>query len=134
MLDDRNTQPDANIAPFAIWSYDDNITGWSALLGSSQIGTDSVSPVAAADRMTVEDAQGLPPAYIDVGELDIFRDEDLEYAKKLGQAGVSCEFHLLPGVPHGFEAFAPDSEVARRTMERRCRAITSITSSVSSKL
>lgn len=124
MLDDRNTHPDPQIAPYAVWSYDDNITGWGALLGDRRGGAD-VKPHEAAGRMTVQDAQGLPPAYIDVGELDIFRDEDLAYAKTLTQAGVSCELHLLPGVPHAFEGFATEAQVAIRTMEYRCKAITS---------
>jgi len=34
MLDDRTTTPDPYIAPFAGWSYDDNATGWNALLGT----------------------------------------------------------------------------------------------------
>ncbi|KAK5125337.1 hypothetical protein LTR85_000446 [Meristemomyces frigidus] len=124
MLDDRNTIKDGAIAPFAIWSSDDNKTGWGALLGD-RIGGEDVKPFEAAARMTVADAKDLPPAYIDVGELDIFRDEGLEYARKLGQAGVSCEFHLLPSVPHAFEVFAPDSEVARAAMDFRHKAITS---------
>ena len=125
MLDDRNTEPDEKIAPFATWTTDDNKTGWGALLGS-RCGGDDVDPIEAAGRMTVKDARALPPAYIDVGELDLFRDEDLEYAQKLGKAGVECEFHLIPQVPHGFEAFAPGAEISRTTMETRCKVIKSI--------
>ena len=73
--------------------------------------------------MTVKDAGNLPPCYMDVGELDLFRDEDLEYAQKLGKAGVECEFHLVPGVPHAFEGFAPAAEVSRMTFENRFRVI-----------
>ena len=76
---------------------DDNKTGWGALLGDRCGGKD-VTPIDAAGRMTEADAAGLPPAYIDVGELAIFRDEGLQYAMKLGRAGISCEFHLMPGV------------------------------------
>ncbi|KAK5130632.1 hypothetical protein LTR08_001891 [Meristemomyces frigidus] len=124
MLDDRNTELDEHIAPFALFSTDDNKTGWGALLGD-RLGGDSVTPIEAAGRMTVEDAKGLPPAYIDVGELDIFREEDLQYALKLSRAQVSCEFHLLPAVPHAFEGLAPDSEVSKTTMDNRYRAIMS---------
>ena len=125
MLDDRNVEVDADIAPYATWTTDDNKTGWGALLGD-KTGTENVDVIAAAGRMTVEDAKGLPPAYMDVGELDLFRDEDLAYAQKLGRAGVECEFHLLPQVPHAFEAFVPDAEVSRATIENRCKAIKSI--------
>ncbi|KAK3725887.1 hypothetical protein LTR37_000035 [Vermiconidia calcicola] len=122
MLDDRNVEHDELIAPFATWTTDDNKTGWGALLGE-KMGKDGVHPTEAAGRMTVQDAKGLPPCYMDVGELDLFRDEDMEYAKTLGRAGVECEFHLLPQVPHAFEGFAPDSEVSRTTMETRCKVI-----------
>ena len=65
MLDDRNLELDPNIAPFATWSTDDNKTGWGALLGD-KLAQDGVDPIEAAGRMTVSDAKGLPPAYIDV--------------------------------------------------------------------
>lgn len=126
MLDDRNTTEDPAIAPFATWSNDDNITGWTALLGSSRVGGTDVKPIEAAGRATVEDVQGLPPAYIDVGELDVFRDEDISYARILGQGGVSCEFHLFPGANHAFEIIAPQSQVAAFAFASRCKALTSL--------
>jgi acetyl esterase/lipase len=103
MLDDRTTTPDPYIAPFAGWSYDDNITGWNALLGSGHEHRD-VDPPAAPGRL--QDAAGLPPAYIEVGQLDILRDEDIRYALTLSQAGVLVEFHLHPCVPHEYDADA----------------------------
>ncbi|CAK1356096.1 Carboxylesterase NlhH [Cercospora beticola] len=123
MLDDTNTDPSSrihtSIAPFLLWKMDDNITAWGALLGRQTSASDSIPTTHAPARSTVEEAQGLPPAYIDVGELDLFREEDLQYASLLGRAGVSCEFHLVPGVPHAFETVAPGSEVAKRVMARR---------------
>ena len=65
MLDDRNVEVDPNTAPYATWSFDDNKTGWGALLGE-KMGTDEVAPIEAAGRMTVQDAKGLPPCYMDV--------------------------------------------------------------------
>ncbi|MGH3263986.1 MAG: alpha/beta hydrolase [Trebonia sp.] len=120
MLDDRNTNPDPELAPSAFWSYDDNVTGWNALLGEAAGGPD-VSPYAAPAR--VADARGLPAAYIEVGQLDIFRDESLEYAKRLGRAGVPVEFHLHPGVPHEFAANAFATDVARRVVSDRIRVL-----------
>lgn len=124
MLDDRNIVLDPALAPFASWSHDDNITGWTSLLGS-RVGGSDVKVIEAAGRSTVEEAQDLPPAYIDVGELDIFRDEDLQYARILGQANVSCEFHLIPGAIHAFELIAPQSQVARFTLAQREKAVMS---------
>jgi acetyl esterase/lipase len=123
MLDDRTTTPDPEIVPFAGWTYDDNITGWKALLGE-RAGDPSVESTAAPARLT--DATGLPPAYIEIGQLDIFRDEDATYALTLSQAGVPVEFHLHPGVPHEYDAIAFTADVSRRALADRHRVLKSI--------
>jgi acetyl esterase/lipase len=123
MLDDRTQTPDAARAAYLTWTYDNNYTAWSAVLGE-QLGTGDVSPVAAPARLT--DYAGLAPAYIDVGDLDIFRDEAITYAQNLARAGVPIELHVHPGVPHGWERFAPDSSSAKRAIADRARAVASI--------
>jgi acetyl esterase/lipase len=123
MLDDRNTIPDPEIAPFAGWTYDDNITAWDALLGPRDHQS-PVDPSAAPAR--VADARGLPPAYIEVGQLDIFRDEDVAYALSLSHAGVPVELHVHPGVPHEYDAVAPDADVSRRALADRHRVLKSL--------
>jgi acetyl esterase/lipase len=123
MLDDRTTTPDPLIEPFLIWSYDDSRTAWPALLGEAA-GGDHVPATAAPARL--EDAADLPPAYIEVGQLDVFRDEDTAYATKLSRAGVEVEFHLRRGVPHEFDSIAPHSDVARRAIADRVRALKSL--------
>jgi acetyl esterase/lipase len=123
MLDDRNTIPDPEIVPFAVWSYDDNVTGWGALLGDA-IGGANVPAYAAPAR--ADDLSGLPPCYLEVGQLDIFRDEDLIYAKRLSKAGVTVEFHLRPGVPHEFETYAYATDIARRSVADRLRVLGTI--------
>jgi acetyl esterase/lipase len=106
--------------PFLTWDYHDNITGWDAFLGGVA-GSEDVSPYAAPAR--ADDLSDLPPAYIDVGGLDIFWDEDLTYARRLRAAGVPTEFHLYAGAPHGFEIFAPHTDVARRATADRMRRL-----------
>lgn len=123
MLDDTNLKPDDHITSFLSWTYDNNYTGWKTLLGDD-FETDNISPVAAPARNT--NFEGLAPAYIDVGELDIFRDKDVNYALKLWEAGVSVELHVHPGAQHGFERFAPQSDVAKRTSADRIRSIQSV--------
>jgi acetyl esterase/lipase len=123
MLDDRNVNPDPDLAETAAWSYDNNYTAWHALL-QDDLGTPDVSPVAAPARLA--DFSGLAPCYLEVGELDIFRDEDIEYAERLLRAGVSCELHVHPGAPHAFEWINPDSAVAKRALADRVRVITSL--------
>jgi acetyl esterase/lipase len=120
MLDDRNTAPDPELGPFASWTYQSNRIGWSALLGDS-IGGDDVSSYAAPARE--QNLSGLAPAYVEVGELDIFRDEDVDYARRLAAAGVSVELHVHPGAPHGFDRIAPDSGLGRRSMADRVRVL-----------
>jgi len=125
MLDDRTIDEDPLLGDYLIWNEVDNETGWTALLGDRR-GTDDVAVTEAPGRMTVEDAKDLPPAYIDIGELDLFRDEDIAYAQKLGRAGVSCELYVLPGLPHGFEALAPTSAAVQTAIAGRVRAYRSI--------
>jgi acetyl esterase/lipase len=123
MLDDRTTVPDPALVPYAGWSYDDNYTGWHALLGDA-IGGPGVPESAAPAR--ARDLAGLAPAYIEVGELDIFRDEAIEYARRLSAADVSAELHVHPGCPHGFDRVAPAADVVRRSRADRIRVLTSL--------
>ncbi|KAH8724682.1 Alpha/Beta hydrolase protein [Phaeosphaeriaceae sp. PMI808] len=123
MLDDRTLIADKALSPFLIWDYDSNITGWSALLGRDIIGTENVSHYAVPARAT--NLSNLPPTFIDVGTLDLFRNEDIEYARRLAMAQVEVEFHLYPGVPHGFELIAPNAEVSRRAVQNRVLAVQS---------
>ncbi len=88
----------------------------------SKAGSNEVSPYAAPARAT--NLEALPSAYVDVGTLDIFRDEDMAYANRLLCAGVPVEFHLWPGVPHGFE-IAVNAEVTRLAIQRRHKAVKS---------
>ena len=115
MLDDRTRTADPQMAHALLWGVDDNVTGWDALLGAGEDG--DVSIYAAPARAT--DLSNLPPAYIDVGALDLFRDEDVAYATRLARAGVPTELHVLPGVPHAFDILAPGSAVARRALDGR---------------
>jgi acetyl esterase/lipase len=77
-------------------TYDQNATAWNAVLDGKQ-GSETVSPIAAPARLT--DFAGLAPAYIEVGDLDIFRDEDIAYAQQLARTGVPVELHIHPGAP-----------------------------------
>jgi acetyl esterase/lipase len=117
MLDDRTRTADPEMAHALLWSVDDNVTGWDALLGAGD-GAD-VSIYAAPARAT--DLAGLPPAYIDVGGLDLFRDEDVDYATRLQRCGVPVELHVVPGVPHAFDILAPESSAGRQVTESRLR-------------
>jgi acetyl esterase/lipase len=115
MLDDRTRTADPQMAHALLWGADDNVTGWDALLGAA----DGVSIYAAPARAI--DLSDLPPAYIDVGGLYLFRDEDVAYATLLARSGVPVELHVLPGVPHAFDILAPGSAAAQRALDGRLR-------------
>ncbi len=109
MIDDRQTTSSSQLDGLPIWSREANEFGWRSYLGDLYGG--DVPAYAAAARAT--DLAGLPPALVIVGGADGFRDEDIEYALRLNQAGVPTELHVLPGAPHGVQMFT-DSVVARR--------------------
>ena len=110
MLDDRTvtTEPHPYAGEF-IWTGDANRFGWTSYLGHEPGGPD-VSPYAAAAR--AERLAGLPPTYLCVGALDLFLEEDLEYARRLMREGVPTELHVYPGAYHGFN-LAADAQVSR---------------------
>jgi acetyl esterase/lipase len=110
MIDDRNVTPSSQ-ADAPVWSRKANLLGWRAYLGHEP-GADDVPTYAVPAR--ADDLSGLPPTWIGVGTLDLFRDENIEYAKQLLAAGVSTELHVYSGAPHGFEQLAPKAAVARR--------------------
>ena len=110
MIDDRtcaHADPHPHAGEF-IWTPHNNRFGWAALLGQEP-GGEGVSPYAAAAR--AEDLTGLPPAYIATGALDLFLEEDIEYARRLLRAGVPTELHVYPGGFHGFD-FDPTAEIS----------------------
>jgi acetyl esterase/lipase len=94
-----------------LWTPKSNQYGWSSYLGDAVAGPD-VSPYAAAARR--ENLTGLPPAWIGVGTLDLFHDEDVDYARRLSDSNVPCELHIVPGAFHGFDAVFPSSSGAYR--------------------
>jgi acetyl esterase/lipase len=119
MIDDRNiTASSQAITDPRVWNRQSNLLGWQAYLGQKP-GSDGVSPYAAATRAT--DLAGLPPAYIPVGELDLFLDENIEYAQRLLQAGVPAELHIYRGSYHGSDIFAPEADASQR-FSRGCEA------------
>lgn len=125
MLDDRTVlAEDSAVYPLLTWKAGDNLLAWRAVLGdkAGDPAAEGISLYAAPGRAGVEDLRGLPSTYIDVGSLDLFRDECIEYAAKLAKADVEVEFHLWPGLPHGFESALPVSWV-KKALEARNSAV-----------
>ena len=113
MLDDRQITPSSRGDGLAVWSRDSNTFGWKAYLGDLY-GRDDVPPTAAPARATA--LAGLPPTFVSVGAADGFRDEDVDYATRLNQAGVPTELHVYPGACHGFNVIARDATVTKQCL------------------
>jgi acetyl esterase/lipase len=122
MLDDRNVTPSSHmVTEPQLWNRKSNLIGWNAYLGQGHEDADDVPIYAAPTRAT--DLSGLPPAFIGVGGLDVFLDEDLDYAQRLMQADVATELHVYPGAYHGFDLFAPTAEITKRFQHDRDSAL-----------
>ena len=117
MIDDRNETPSSKeITDVGIWDRKANIEAWNWYLGGKN-ADEYAAPARAIDL------SGLPPTFIDVGELDLFRDEDIEFAKRLLQAGVTTELHVYPGAYHASESFAPEAELSKQIWTKRIEAL-----------
>ena len=112
MLDDRNRTVSSHaISEPWVWNRAANVAGWDAYL-AGRAGSDGVSAYAAPARAT--DLAGLPPAYINVGTLDLFLDEDIAYAQALTAAEVPVELHVYPGAFHGSPGLVPGAAISKR--------------------
>lgn len=101
MLDDRTvTRTDLATVVHLNWNQNSNRYGWESYL-RAKAGVETVPEYAVPARRTT--LAGLPPAWIGVGTLDLFHDEDLEYAQRLKDEGVVCEVVVIPGAYHGFD-------------------------------
>ena len=111
MLDDRNATVSARqYDGFGAWDRNNNDTAWDAIVGADRF-TERVSPYAAPAR--AQDLSGLPPAFIEVGAAETFRDEAVDYALRIWATGGRAELHVWAGGYHGFTGFSPDAEVSR---------------------
>lgn len=119
MLDHRISPEVPELTPYLSITAEEVETAWTARLGEGLPDAElySISPA------TAENYANLAPVYIDVGELDLFRQENMEWALKALRAAVPVEFHLYPGVNHGFELLAPSSDIASQAFDLRSRAI-----------
>lgn len=102
MLDDRTalrTTPKGR--PYT-WTPQSNTYAWTAYLGHPPGQNDGRAYTAAARR---DDLRGLPPAWIGVGDIDLFYPENAEYARRLDAAGVPCQLRVVPGMYHAADVF-----------------------------
>jgi acetyl esterase/lipase len=117
MVDDTNTTESSHeITDIGIWDRSGNIEAWAWYLGGKE-PDQYAAPTRAADL------SGLPPAFIDVGTVDLFRDEDIAFAQRLMAAGVPTELHIHPGSYHAAETFAAEAAMSKRIWALRLDAL-----------
>jgi acetyl esterase/lipase len=121
MLDDRTAlRADAGGARHRVWNARSNAYGWRSYLATDPGGA-GVSPYAAPARR--EDLSGLPPAWLGVGTIDLFHEEDLTYARRLSDSGVPCEVQVVPGAFHAFDILFLKAEVVRTFWQSHVAAL-----------
>lgn len=112
MLDDRTGSSKQVPWPIGhyVWTAKMNRVGWTCHLGVPA-GSDEVPYGAVPAR--VGNLENLPATFIGVGSVDLFHDEDVEYASRLRKSGVEVRLCLVPGAYHGFDSLAPETECSR---------------------
>jgi acetyl esterase/lipase len=111
MLDDRTVlRAEIDDSSNITWSQKNNRFGWESYLGM-ECGAEDVPAYSVPARRA--DLAGLPPAWIGVGSLDIFHDEDVAYGQRLKECGIECEIDVTPGAFHGFDVFDPQLPIVQ---------------------
>jgi acetyl esterase len=110
MIDNVHDTLSGSYVNHPVWNRATSLRAWEMYLDSTP-GLDA-SPYAAATR--ADDVASLPPTFICVGTEDLFRDENVDYARRLINAGVPTELAVFPGMYHGGDMFVPDALVSRR--------------------
>lgn len=105
-----------------IWTKENNVSGWGDLIAGQdhELSQDNMiyfSPAVAS----AEQLKGLPETFMIVGSIDLFCSEDMDYARKLMEAGVFTELHVEPGVPHAYE-YLEGTPQTKRFYELRDKA------------
>jgi acetyl esterase len=120
VLDDRMQTPSMRVFDSTpLWTNRSTADMWTHYLGADHDG--EVSPYAAPAR--APDLRGLPPAYVLTAELDPLRDEGIDYARRLMEAGVPTELHCVSGACHGFDIVAGTGALGRRALDEQIQAL-----------
>ena len=109
MLDDRTgseQNPGDPLVGEFVWTRQLNQYGWSRYLGDAE----RAAPQVPA---RLDSYAGLPPTWMFTATMDLFRDENIDYARRLMEAEVSCDLVVYPGACHGFQ-FIEDSKISKR--------------------
>lgn len=126
MIDNTNSTPASlQYDGIGTWQREANLFAWRCVLGEELAFSEEAPAYAAPSRAS--DLSGLPPAFIEAGSAEMFRDEDVDYARRIWATGGEAELHIWSGGFHGFDIYAPESELARAALAARDSWITRIT-------
>jgi acetyl esterase/lipase len=123
-IDDRLDTPSMTmLSDTPAWQSVNSPHSWRYYLrGVAEPGGVDVPIHAAPARATVEDLKGLPPAYVAAYQVDPTRDEGLDYARRLIQAGVPTDVRHYAGAFH-MAHFIPGTTIGARMIADRMEAI-----------
>lgn len=117
MVDDRpSSRPGLESPHYRMWSEKSDRLGWHAYLRG-------VADRRAAVPARRDDLSDLAPAWVGVGTVDPLYGQDVEYANRLRDAGVSCELDVVQGAFHGFDIIAAKTPVAQSFFAQQCAAL-----------
>jgi len=122
MLDDRtaSTRPVPPSIGQLVWTAESNRRGWSAFLNRKP---GAARQPAGSVPARVADLKGLPPTFIEVGTIDLFVEEDIDFARRLVNSGVPTELLVVPGAFHGFQIFVPKAAVSQQFVAALARGL-----------
>jgi acetyl esterase/lipase len=121
MLDDRTVlRSEIGDDEHMVWNQKSNRFGWESYLGT-RCGAESVAEYSVPARR--RKLAGLPEAWIGVGTLDLFHDENLAYAHRLKECGVQCELYTVPGAFHGFDVLDPQLPIVQDFRKSQIAAV-----------
>lgn len=121
MLDDRTVlRTDIDDSNSPTWSQKSNRFGWESYLGK-EYGAKELPAYAVPARR--ENLSGLPPAWIGVGTLDVFYEEDIAYAQRLREAGIECDLNIIEGAFHGFDVIDTSLPIVQEFRKSKISAL-----------
>lgn len=103
-----------------VWTPASNRFGWRSYLGRDPQQGDYPAYAVPARRSNLS---GMPPAWIGVGTLDLFHDEDVAYGRRLAEAGVACDLCIVEGGYHAFDLFRPGAAPSRKFQDAMITAL-----------
>ena len=123
MIDSRNiTNSSYLVTDPRIWNRDSNIIAWQHYMGTTECLTSKAISKYAAP-IFANDLHSLPSAYIAVGDVDLFLDEDINYSERLEAAGIGIQLEIFKGGFHAFEFLVPSAKISKLARATHSSAI-----------